>query len=177
MNFISRFIDRIKRYRLNSNHIKLVWNAWKGYPFSNGYLNDLEELKLKEMLDYHKKGSLVPITDETRDNIIRWLELAYKLIYIINHENEYYHYDVLTPDEKMFIESDVVVDGRKCYESNPNYKIEYRCDINVNTKNANRFCDTKYIEFLKKYKHELYIAKARHLYHLIRERHDEEWWD
>ena len=171
------FIDRWKRYKLNQEHLALVWEAWKGYPFDNGYLNNLEELKLKEMLVYHKERSIVPLCDEQRKEIIFWLGLAVKLIHIINNDTDYFHYEYDTPDEPMFIESNEIVNGEKCYEINPNYKQKYICDVNVNLKNVSRFCKKDLISFYERHPHELYLLKAKHLYHLIRERYDNYWWD
>ena len=37
--------------------------------------------------------------------------------------------------------------------------------------------DNPHIEHWKEHAHEIYIAKAKHLYHKIREQYDGRWWD
>lgn len=171
------FIKRLKRYRLNKEHLKLVWEAWKGYPFDHGYLLNLEELKLKEMLVYHKYRSVVPLCDEQREEIIRSLELACKLIHILNNETDLFHFESNKSTEEMFVKSDIKIDGEECYEMNPKYKQQYFCDVNVNLKNVHRFCTKEQIPYYTRMPHEVYLLKVKHLYHLIRERYDELWWD
>ena len=171
------FIKRLKRYKLNKEHVGLVLEAWKGEPFDYGYLLGIEEKKLREMLVYHKQRSIVPLIKEQRDEIIRTLELACKLIHIIRNDSDLFHYDVSTPDVEQFVKSGKTASGNDLYESNPMYKCEYVCDCKVNMRNAGRFCKKDDIDFYRKHRHELYIIKARHLYHMIRERYECTWWD
>lgn len=65
-----------------------------------------------------------------------------------------------------------------------NYKVghtpdfKYVCDVKVNTKNIDRFEPRKeYQKALLDYPHELYMLKARYLYHKIRYEHELEWAD
>ena len=171
------FIKRWKRYKLNKEHLDLVWEAWKGYPFDHGYLLELEEKKLKEMLIYHKERTIVPVSDEQRKEIIWSLELAYKLLHIINNDTDLFHFENKTPSENMFVKSDEKIDGEECYEINKNYHHEYFCDCKVNLRNIKRFCNEKQIPFYERMPHEVYLLKARHIYYMIRERYEELWWD
>ena len=55
---------------------------------------------------------------------------------------------------------------------------QYICDVKVNTKNVKRFAKNKVLEeYYVKYPHELYIEKARRLYHKIRYERDTAWAD
>ena len=64
------------------------------------------------------------------------------------------------------------------YEMKPTDDFKYRCLVNVNTKNIDRFVtDKKSQYYYLKNPHELYLRKAKYLYHKIRYEHDGEWWD
>lgn len=67
------------------------------------------------------------------------------------------------------------------YELKHGDDFQYHCDVKVNVKNAHRFVpggkDNPHIEHWKEHAHEIYIAKAKHLYHKIREQYDGRWWD
>ena len=63
----------------------------------------------------------------------------------------------------------------------PTPDFQYYCDVRVNTRNADRFLNPNLTEEQKEYwlehPHEIYILKAKYLYHKIRNERDGEWWD
>ena len=51
-------------------------------------------------------------------------------------------------------------------------------NLNVNTKNIDRFCENEYQKkYFLEYPDNLYVKKAKNLYHKIRMERDEMWWD
>ena len=55
---------------------------------------------------------------------------------------------------------------------------KYNCDVYVNTKNIDRFCENEYQKkYFLEYPDNLYVKKAKNLYHKIRLERDEMWWD
>ena len=95
------------------------------------------------------------------DKYIKQIDLAMKLLYIINNDNDLYEYvEDTTSTAKTWFERSV-----------------YTPKVNVNTKNAKRFVNDYEVEFYNKFPHELYLVKARHLYHKIRDMYEQTWWD
>ena len=54
-------------------------------------------------------------------------------------------------------------------------ELEYILKCNVNTRNYKRFNISESV--MKLHPHELYIEKARYLYHKIRLYYEQTWWD
>ena len=136
---------------------KLVDEAINGYSFDFGYLYNLEYAKLASMKDYFEKHGL----SVDNDKYIKQIDLAMKLLYIINNDNDLYEYvEDTTSTAKTWFERSV-----------------YTPKVNVNTKNAKRFVNDYEVEFYNKFPHELYLVKARHLYHKIRDMYEQTWWD
>ena len=54
---------------------------------------------------------------------------------------------------------------------------KYNCDVYVNTKNIDRFCENEnQKKYFLEYPDNLYAKKAKNLYHKIRMERDEMWW-
>lgn len=148
----------------NPYKYKVVDNAINGYSFDFGYLYELEYSKLEEMLHYFEKYGLS--TDN--DNIIRQIKLAMKLLNIIREEDCNLFDFVYKPKPYNSEEKKV-----KLLED-----MEYVCNVNVNLKNAKRFAiDDKHVEVFNRWPHELYLTKARYLYHKLRYNFEQYWWD
>ena len=115
----------------------------------------MEKLKLKDAIDKFLK------------------EGEYELIDIFTEKKDLFHYT-----GKVDF---VPIEGSDNYELKHSDDFQYHCDVKVNVKNAHRFVpggkDNPHIEYWKKHAHEIYIAKAKHLYHKIREQYDGRWWD
>jgi hypothetical protein len=155
------------RTNFNRHFLRLVWTALSGRPWDFDYLYYLEKAKLQEMLAYQEKHNL--ICEEQREQIIRTLRLAIRMLDIINNDHNYYHFD-----------GDVKFDpisGSTLSRVNMD-DIRYYCDVNVNLRNMNRFVREKdTYQFYEKHPHEVYILKARYLYHKIRFYYTELWWE
>lgn len=128
---------------------QLVKEAFKGQNWDYAYLLELEQAKMKEMLNYYEnKVTWIDTTDIVRD-----LKLCIKLLDIITGKKEIYDVEWVC--------------GR----------IEHKCLVNVNLRNYKRFFLEGDYKILQKYKEDLYMHKAWHLYHLIREYNMQKWWD
>lgn len=155
------------KFTFNKNHIRLMKEAYKSRPWDFGYLWDLEYAKIKEMADYLEKSNrFVGV-----EYVVRDMRICLSLIEIFSDKRDLFHFDEkLLNDEKC--NRGVIVKAVGI----PDF--EYKCHVNVNLKNINRFVDDKdaqkwYIE----YPHELYELKARYLYHKIRREREMGWWD
>jgi len=161
------FIGWFKNHFNKGNrHLRKVCR--NGRPWDIDFLYDLEKAKIQEMIAYHKKYKrYIGVEDD-----IKWMELSIKLIDIFTEQEDLFHYT----GEMKFIP----IEGTDTY-SMDNSDLKYHCDVNVNTRNVSRFVpggkDCPYIEHWKMHPHELYILKAKHLYHKIREEKDDAWWD
>ena len=153
----------------NKGNFQLMKACWKGRPWDSVYLYELEQAKIKEMIAYHKKHKRYVGVEKD----IRWMELCVELIDIFTEKKVLFHYT-----GKINF---VPIEGSDNYELKHSYDFQYHCDVKVNVKNAHRFMpggkDNPYIEQWKERAHEVYIKKAKHLYHEIRERYDGKWWD
>ena len=153
------------KYHFTKDFFNIIKVALKGYPWQESFLYDIEKAKLIEMINYHKKVQRFV----GWEYVVRDMQLCVNLIDIFNSDGiGLFEYS----GDLQFIQSD-----------DDNYEVKgdelkYHCNIYVNTHNINRFVDN---ENLKKYyidlPHELYILKAKRLYHKIRYEHDAEWWD
>lgn len=157
------------KFTFSKNHIRLMKEAYKGRPWDFSYLWDLEYAKIKEMADYiEKSNSFVGV-----EYVVRDMRICLSLIEIFSDKRDLFHFD-FKPLEK----NDENYDGGVTVKAVGIPDSEYKCHVNVNLKNINRFVDDKdaqkwYIE----YPHELYELKARYLYHKIRREREMGWWD
>lgn len=153
------------KYNLSISKLKLVWYAMKSDNFDYCFLLRLEQLKMKEMVDYFKKVRWIDTSA-----ILRELKWCISLIDIITEETPITSFDVI-PDEEY--------EKLKEYDKASTWKIfgkNYKTTLlkHVNTKNAHRFTDEDWID---RYPDELYKLKAINLYHKIRTYKMETWWD
>lgn len=161
-HFIKNMWKLFKMALFNKVKYKTVDEAINGYSFDFGYLYNLELAKLKEMVDYFTKYGI----SADNDKYIRQMKLAIKLLTIVNNEGGF-HYEWLTDGKGN------IVDG------NFSDTHVYVCDVKVNTKNADRFVRNEKEKdfYINRYPHELYLLKAKYLYHKLRNDFEQTWWD
>ena len=157
---------------LNKEHRAVMKEARTGLPLDEGYLLDLEYAKISEMLYYQEKT----MKFEGVERVIRDMRICLSLLEIIRGNRNLFHMNgdlvFVEPDEETRKEH-----GEDIVEVKTTPDFEYVCDVYVNTKNISRFVPKeKDREFYEKYLDELYILKARHLYHKIRAEREAEWW-
>lgn len=159
-----RFIAWIK-YHFNKDFLRIIITAFKGYPWQDDFLYELERAKIQEMMNYHNKvRRFVDV-----EYVIRDMQICLNLIDIILNQEDLYTYD----GEINYVKTE---DGN--YEMVPTENFKYHCLVNVNISNISRFIKNEKIkEYYIKNPHEIYILKAKYLYHKIRYEHDAEWWD
>ena len=151
--------------------MNVVKTAFKGEPYDQGYLYELEASKINEMMRYNmEKLRYVGV-----ENVIRNMRICLSLIDIFSGKRDIFHFD----GGFEFVESEEKDEkGEKLYEIKETPDFQYHCDVTVNTKNVARFVpDEKMQHWYIEHPHELYILKARRLYHLIRYYDEENWWD
>lgn len=154
------------KYKLGKWHRNLVKTAFKGEPWDYEYLLRIEHAKIKEMLEWHDEKRRFEGVEFT----IRDLRICLSLLEIMMGERQLFHYE-----GKLLSEPTGDGEMRRIVES-PDFK--YVPDVYVNTRNAGRFVkDEKLMNFYTKFPNDLYILKARHLYHRMRLEKEETWWD
>lgn len=153
------------KYNLSISKLKLVWYAIKSDNFDYCFLLRLEQLKMKEMVDYFKKVTWIDTSA-----ILRELKWCISLIDIITEETPITSFDVISDEEYEKLKEYDKVGTWKIFGKN------YKTTLlkHVNTKNAHRFTDEDWID---RYPDELYKLKAINLYHKIRTYKMETWWD
>lgn len=158
-HFIKNMWKLVKIALFNKVKYKTVDEAINGYSFDFGYLYNLELAKLKEMVDYFSKYGI----SADNDKYIKQIKLAIKLLQIVINE-EGYHFEHN-------------IDGEKTGKFTDMNK--YVCDVDVNVKNAHRFVknETERYFYVEHYPHELYLLKAKYLYHKLRDYFEQTWWD
>lgn len=152
------------KYHTTKEFKNLLKVVLKSYPWDYTYLYEIEQAKIAEMIEYHRYHQRFVGWEE----VVRDMEICYKLIDIILGKKDLFHYDGDLTYTKL-------EDGNYEIGNTPDFK--YHCDVKVNTKNADRFVDTKTRKWYIEHPHELYVEKAKCLYHKIRLEHDGEWWD
>ena len=165
------------RYKFSKEHIKLVIEAFKGEPWDETYLFNLEYAKIKEMKRYHEKYGI----SVDADRYARDMGICLSLIEIFTGKRDIFDYE----GKLDFVEADTeefgVDEDGKPFMQIKSGNLKYICNAHVNTKNADRFLPKNISENMRNYflnhPHEIYVEKARHLYHKIRLERDEEWWD
>lgn len=154
-------------YNFNKSHAKVISESIKGYPFCAYYLLVVEKAKLEELRAYFEP--LEFLGDRDKQKILRDITYCIKLLDILTDSKELYNF---SGDFK-----EVEINGRMCIRPE---NLEYKCFVKVNLRNMDRFLkgDSKnHKEIYQKYPHEIYIMKARNLYHEIRKQCEETWWD
>lgn len=157
------------RYHVNKDFCRILKTVLSGFPWDETYLYELEYVKIQEMMNYHKRTQRFVGWEK----VVRDMQICLNLIDIITEKKDLYDYS----GDCEF----VPVEGNPdLHEFKGN--MTYKCLVNVNLKNHKRFClyrgyteaDT---ELINRHPHELYIRKAKYLYHKIRMERDIEWWD
>lgn len=155
------------KYHFNKDFFRVLKAVLKSYPWDCSFLYYIEKAKIAEMITYHEKYKRFV----GWENVVRDMKICYKLIDIFTEEKELFKY---TGKVKF-----IPIEGSNDYEMNGD-DLKYHCLVKVNTKNIDRFIGNRPKD-IKKYwlehPHELYILKAKALYHKIRCEHDSEWWD
>ena len=148
MMLLKNIFKLIKIAFSNKNKYKVVDEALNGHWFDYGYLYNIELAKLIEMRDTFKEKGI----SADNEKYVRQMDLAIKLLKIINEEYNYFHFD--------------------------NNRV-YVCDVKVNLKNAKRFVKNEEVMdyYVERYPHELYLLKAQYLYHKLRFYFEQYWWD
>lgn len=149
----------------NKNFRSLRRVLMRSWPWDEGYLYELEQAKIREMRMYHQYHKrFVGV-----EYVIRDMKLCESLIDIFTEKYLLFHYDRDV--------TDCMLKGNGSNVQTP----KYICDVRVNTKNIDRFIDpntpTNIRQYYVEHPHELYILKAKHLYHKIRLENDGTWWD
>lgn len=155
----------IKYHLFNKNFYALLKEVYKTYPWDSCFLYDLEKAKIEEMRKYHiKSDRFVGV-----EYVIRDMKICENLIDIFTGKRDLGHYDGELTYTKL-------EDGNYEIGHTPDFK--YVCNVKVNTKNLKRFVkDPKIEKFYTEHPDELYMLKAKHLYHKIRYENDSAWWD
>lgn len=150
-------------FHFHKDFLHLLGVVLKSYPWDYSFLYYMEKAKIEEMRKYHERND----SFVGQENSIRYMKICEKLI------------DIITEKKEIFTYSGEIKFNK---QENGNYAIDtsdckYQCFVNVNTKNLERFVKKeKLYDFYKKHPHELYLIKARHLYHKIRAERDDYWW-
>lgn len=154
---------------LNKPNLKFISAALTAYPFDYGYFDNVMLMQLKSMKFYFEKRLWT--TDETYDEILKWLNIAIKCLEIGSGATEcsLFHID-------GDIETVPCDDHLGCYELKTN-NLKYYCDVNVNLRNMKRFMNEKYFKGYLLHPHEFYMLKAKHLFGKIYAEKSSRWWD
>jgi len=157
------------KFHTKKDFWRIIITAFKGYPWQECFLYELERVKIIEMANYLEKNDrFVGVEDVVKD-----MRLCVKLIDIFNgDETKLFHYTGKMNFNPIEGSDNVEVDTSG---------LEYHCDVKVNTRNAGRFIplgkNNPSIDYWKEHAHEIYILKAKALYHKIRNEKDAAWWD
>lgn len=151
------------RYHFSKDFLGLLKTVLKSYPWDEHYLYELERAKILEMCRYQERRRTFVGSEYT----IRDMKICMSLIDIFNsNDTDLFHYTGEVKYIPIEGTDEIEVDSRD---------LVYHCDVYVNSRNAGRFLSEGQQE--SRHPHELYIEKARSLYHKIRLERDFEWWD
>lgn len=154
-------------FRANFNKEKrnLMKVCFRGRAWDYAYIYELEKAKLQEMIAYHEKNKrYVGVKTD-----IERMKLCVKLIDIFLENIDTYEYG----GKMNFIPTE---DGNEFKLDDKDLK--YKSTVYVNMKNIKRFVPREEVKSLYEARpHELYILKAKALYHKIRTEQDFNWWD
>lgn len=169
------FVCNFNRY-----HWRLLKAAWTSYPWDGGFILYLEECQIDKQLHWFEHHQ--QMIDEQYNEIMRTLRWAKYCIHVLNNETDLFHYDGEMKFEPI---EDVgeTPDGHKLGLSRLNMDDMVYCydGPRVNRRNARRFLNKSFVENERfkegHWDHELYMAKCRHIYYMVRERFTDYWWD
>ena len=165
MNIKEKYLETRSwlRYHLFSRSFYPLLNTvLTGYPWDHVFLYDLERAKIGEMCKYHEGNRFV----EKWVIIVRDMKICMNLIDIFSEKRDLFHYTGDMQFKPTDIDDAVEVDTSG---------LKYHCDVYVNTRTVDRFLTKEQQKYY--HPHELYIAKAKTLYHKIRLERDATWWD
>ena len=173
----------------NKYHWRLVKTAFLTHPWDGSFILNLEECQIDKQLYWFEHHQAM--VDEQYNEIMRSLRWAKHCIHTLNNECDLFHYN----GDMKFVPQEWTTDeeGKKTLvdtEREDDAEL-YRIDNSdshyvydgprVNKRNAYRFLtkQTIVMDYFKNgnMDHELYLAKCRHLYYLVRERCTDLWWD
>ena len=159
------------RIHTKKRFLRVLKATLESYPFDSSYLLVIEQAKINEIADYMELNQRF----EGWEYVVRDLRLCSRLIDILRNETDYFHFD----GGFNFVPSDYKDEnGESCYELVQSPDFKYNCDVRVNLKNIDRFARNEAERrIFERQPHELYLRKARALYHKIRLEREEEWWD
>ena len=153
------------RYHFKKDFLHVLKVVLKSYPWDYAYLYEIEQAKILEMMNYHKKHQRFVGWEQ----VVRDMQICYNLIDIFTEKKDLFHY---TGNLKF-----VPVENSDSVEIKDD-NLVYHCLVNVNTNNVDRFIThPEEKKWLLRHPHELYIKKAKYLYHKIRLENDGKWWD
>ena len=91
-NWLERTYYNIRwffRHKIGKWHMNVVKTAFKGEPYDQGYLYELEASKINEMMQYNMKMlRFVGV-----ENVIRNMRICLSLIDIFSEKRDLYHFD------------------------------------------------------------------------------------
>lgn len=159
------------RMHTKKRFLRVLKATLKSYPYDSSFLLEIEQAKLNEIADYIEENDRFVGCEY----VVRDIRLCVRLIEILKHETDYFHFN----GDIRFVPSGKVDEGgNEIMELKPTSDFEYVCDVKVNMKNIDRFARNQAEkEMFKRQPHELYLRKARCLYHKIRSEREENWWD
>lgn len=123
-------------------HLKMTWKAFVSNPYDFSCTEEFMRYRLLDLLHYFEGFTYI----DTKEIISR-IKLAIKLNEIVTEKKELFTYEKpLDFDYK---------------------RLQYKCLVNVNLRNMNRFSPDGCFKIYELFPHELYIVKAKHLYYKI----------
>lgn len=172
-------LDIISKYRStrhwfycnwNKEHWRLVRQAFLSYGWDGNFIYELEEKQIDKQLKWFSKHQ--NMIDEQYNEIMWSLKLSKYLIHVINNETDLFHY---TGEPKFVKKTDTTSEfhlGTLQYHYDGPY---------INKRNLKRFLNKTQLE--NEYfvggdcDHDIYLIKCKYLYHRIREKYTDYWWD
>ena len=153
----------------NRKYRSLVKTALQSKPYDYCDLFRLEEAQIAQMLDFYETGRNAVDKAGTK-RAVETMRVALKLLHIIINEDDLWEVsgDMKTSpckDRPGFFQYDT--SGVTVTYIGPR----------VNTRNARRFINVEPECVDKHLAARLYLAKAEHLYYLVRLRYIHTWWD
>lgn len=155
------------KHHFNKDFGRLFKTTLKSYPWDWTYLYEIEKAKIIEMRKYHERTQ----NFVGWERVVRDMKICERLIDIFTGKVDLYHYN----GGITFVRNE---NGNYTMKTSDDWG--YVCHVKVNTKNIDRFIGPvkpSIRQYWIDNPHELYIEKAKRLYHKIRYERDEEWWD
>ena len=150
--------------------LKLLGTVLRSWPYDADDLYEIEKAKLEEILNQFERMKEKNTYTCSTDEDIRDLRLCISLLDKIVNESKLYDY---LGDLKLVKDPE----NKGCYKFHKSENWKYICKVNVNFNNISRFSSPIYFDFYRSTPHELYLRKAKYLYHKIRYERDDGWWD